>query len=244
MSQTLTYGDILKLVAIGMVAPTILNMLGAGPQTPAKKGYGPLADLQWGTVNGLTQPGLNPGYMTFGGHPPPMYQTTNPVQSQYYWGMHPYMQTMENLGTYNNVPEAPATPFGIQQQQGPWNAQKFINETIGTPQYQAATQGSGQTPVQFAPATSYGGATMPVNPSDMLNPTMAPAPTTAPAPQASYNPQQFAVPQVTQVPAVPQVNMNFTPVTVPATLPDWAPGQWDLTQPVTPYGTTPVPAKV
>ena len=55
-----------------------------------------------------------------------------------------------------------------------------------------------------------------------------------------YNAQNFALPEG---PAVPQVNMNFTPVTVPTNLPNWAPGQWDLTQPVTPYGTTPAPVK-
>jgi hypothetical protein len=44
-------------------------------------------------------------------------------------------------------------------------------------------------------------------------------------------------------PVVPQVNMNFTPVTVPTTLPEWAPGMYDLNQPIAPYGTTPVPVK-
>ena len=146
--------------------------------------------------------------------------------------MHPYMHTQADLANYNQV-NAPAQPFGIQQQQGPWDYQKFIRETIGTPQYQAATQGSGQTPTQFAPATSYGGATVPVNPTAMLNP--APAPATAPIPQSSYTPPQFVAPLVTAVPTVPTVNMTFAPVAIP----DWA-----TALPVTPYGTTPVPVKV
>ena len=239
MSGTISYGDIAGLIAAGLVLPSVLGLI--GPQQPGtgKKGYGPLAPIEWGKLSGgLTNPGLNPGYLTFGGAPPPMYQTTNDVQSQYYWGMHPYMHTKEDLANYNQV-NAPAQPFGIQQAQGPWDYQKFIRETIGTPQYQAAAQGSGQTPGTFAPATSYAGGTPPVTQPQVPNPTAA---TFTPSAQPmAYNPQSAVVPET---PVVPQVNMNFTPVTVPTNLPNWAPGQWDLTQPVTPYGTTPAPVKV
>jgi hypothetical protein len=49
----------------------------------------------------------------------PMYATTSPVQSQFYWGGHPYMPDYPSLQNYNNVPAAPATPWGLQQMSGP-----------------------------------------------------------------------------------------------------------------------------
>jgi hypothetical protein len=73
------------------------------------------------TGTNLVNPGLNPGWVVTGVNPP-MYQTTNPYQSQYYWGKHPYMQNMADLARYNQVPGAPAQPFGLQA--GPnfdWN---------------------------------------------------------------------------------------------------------------------------
>jgi hypothetical protein len=61
----------------------------------------------------LVNSGLNPGWVVTGVNPP-MYQTTNPYQSQYYWGKRPLMQNMADLAKYNQVPEAPAVPFGLQ----------------------------------------------------------------------------------------------------------------------------------
>ena len=238
MSGTITYGDVAKLVAAGYVLPSVLGLIGGAPAAPGRKGYGPLAPIQWGTLEGgLTNPGLNPGFLTFGGNPPPMYKTTDPIQSQYYWGLQPYMRTQADLANYNQV-QAPAVPFGLQQQRGPMDYQKFIRETIGTPEYQqAAIGGSTQYPGGFAPATSVVGGSMPsapVMPQAQFN---TPVPTTQPQ---TFAPQPFAIPQA---PVVPQVNMQFTPVTVPTTLPTWAPGMYDINQPVAPYGTTPVPAK-
>jgi len=58
--------------------------------------------------------GLNPGWIA----PTPHYQTTNPAQSQYYWGSHPYQQGPQfDPVLYNNVPAAPATPWGAQSAQ-------------------------------------------------------------------------------------------------------------------------------
>jgi hypothetical protein len=45
----------------------------------------------------------------------PFYQTTSPVQSQYYWGVKPYVPLGGDMTQYNQVPEAPAVPFGIRQ---------------------------------------------------------------------------------------------------------------------------------
>ena len=198
-----------------------------------KHTYGPLAPIQWGTTNGLTNPGLNPG---FGVTPPAFYQTTDPVQSQYYWGMHPYMQTQADLPNYNTVPEAPAVPFGIQQSRQPFDVNSFIQNQMG-PDFQFATQG---TSPQYAGkpsySTSYGGAAVPGQPTPAIasrisSTAQVPIPATS-----TYTPQNLAtyLPPVT---TVPQVNMNFAPVAPQPlnTLPDWAPGQLDLTQPVAPY---------
>lgn len=45
----------------------------------------------------------------------PYYNTTSPVQSQYYWGVHPYVPLGGDLRQYNQIPEAPVRPWGIQQ---------------------------------------------------------------------------------------------------------------------------------
>jgi hypothetical protein len=238
MSGTITYGDVAKLVAAGYVLPSVLALIGGPPAAPGRRGYGPLAPIEWGTLEGgLTNPGLNPGFLTFGGSPPPAYQTTNPLQSQYYWGLQPYMQTQADLANYNQV-QMPAVPFGQQQPRGAFDTQRFINETIGTPEYQQAAMGaSTQYPGGVAPATSYQGGV--VAPAPMM-----PTPQfTTPVPTAQLMntmAPQFNMPVA---PVVPQVNMNFTPVTVPTTLPEWAPGMYDLNQPIAPYGTTPVPVK-
>jgi hypothetical protein len=42
----------------------------------------------------------------------PFYVGTTENQGQYYWGRHPYMQTLEQLANYNYVPNAPRQPFG------------------------------------------------------------------------------------------------------------------------------------
>jgi len=239
MSGTITYGDVAKLVAAGYVLPSVLALIGgAPPAAPGRRGYGPLAPIQWGTLEGgLTNPGLNPGFLTFGGSPPPAYQTTNPLQSQYYWGLQPYMQTQADLANYNQV-QMPAVPFGQQQPRGAFDTQKFIRETIGTPEYQQAAMGaSTQYPGGVAPATSYQGGV--VAPAPMMPTPQFTTPVPTAQPMNTMAPQ-FNMPVA---PAIPQVNMNFTPVTVPDTLPEWAPGMYDINQPVAPYGTTPVPVK-
>ena len=63
------------------------------------------------TQGALVNPGLNPGYI----QATPAYQTTNPVQSKFYWGQHPYAIGPADIGAYNYTPQAPATPWGAQQ---------------------------------------------------------------------------------------------------------------------------------
>lgn len=150
--------------------------------------------------------------------------------------MHPYMQTQADLANYNNVPEAPTVPFGVQQSRQPFDVNSFIQNQMG-PDFQFATQG---TSPQYAGnpsySTSYAGAPVPNQATPGIAPTIS-ATAQSPIPAMStYTPQNLAtyLPPTT---TVPQVNMNFAPV-IPQplnTLPEWAPGQLDLTQPIAPY---------
>lgn len=60
----------------------------------------------------LQYPGINPGLV--GAAVGPAYNTTSPVQSQYYWGRQPYFAYNEDLANYNRTP-MPVQPWGIQQ---------------------------------------------------------------------------------------------------------------------------------
>lgn len=62
----------------------------------------------------LANPGLNPGWMMDAANKP-FYDTTSDVQSQFYWGKHPYAATEADLANYNNIPEAPSQPWGLKQ---------------------------------------------------------------------------------------------------------------------------------
>jgi len=114
-------------------------------------------------------PGLNPGYMEQGVKP--MYETTSPVQAQYYWGKQPYMESMEDLQrTYNQVPGAPEQPWGTTQ--GWWEQPIDYSKIIGSgpiapqgmpqfnsalPQvdYRAQANQMIRTPAQLAPYNTF-----------------------------------------------------------------------------------------
>ena len=82
--------------------PTARDM---GTFTPAPPDPSFSMPLQYG--------GLNPGLIGAGIRP--AYQTTSPVQAQYYYGRQPFMATPADLDRYNQSPFMPAQPFGIQQ---------------------------------------------------------------------------------------------------------------------------------
>jgi hypothetical protein len=69
----------------------------------------------WGTAPQVKIPGgLNPGFI----EPPTYYQTTDPAQSKYYWGEHPYQPTQTfNKQLYNTLPNAPVSPWGLGKTQ-------------------------------------------------------------------------------------------------------------------------------
>lgn len=73
--------------------------------------------------------GLNPGWIT---NVPQFYQTTNPAQSQYYWGAHPFQPGPTfNPTLYNQVPNAPQQPFGLGYAQTSASAQDVLNAMQG-----------------------------------------------------------------------------------------------------------------
>lgn len=97
-----------------VATPTIPNPLEPppAPQRPDMGTFTPAApDPSWSIP--LQYPGMNPGLVGAGIRP--AYQTTSPVQSQYYWGRQPFFATPDELGRYGTSPFQPAEPFGIQQ---------------------------------------------------------------------------------------------------------------------------------
>ena len=96
-----------------------------GEEPPKWSGWGPVDPLKFGQVGQINNPGLNPGWI----QPTPFYNTTSPVQSQYYWGQHPYQPGPTfNQALYNTVPAAPATPFGLQQMYTPTDLNQYLSQ--------------------------------------------------------------------------------------------------------------------
>jgi hypothetical protein len=82
---------------------------------------------------------LNPGYI----QPTAFYNTTDPAQSQFYWGGHgPQFGPTFNAEAYNQV-AAPNTPFGISQ----------VARPLSPADYAAIAAGTYQPPAAVAPAT-------------------------------------------------------------------------------------------
>ena len=114
------------------------NAINPPPTVPGRRPYAPLPPLTYGTgdLAPLVNPGLNPGQI----RATPYYQTTDPVQSQYYWGQRPYMASAADLANYNVIPDAPAQPFGIRQSRPALDVPQFIRQNIN-PTTQAAYMG-------------------------------------------------------------------------------------------------------
>ena len=97
-----------------IVATPVINAAANPPAPVTAPGYTftPQApDPRWSQP--LQQPGLNAGMIGAGIQP--AYNTTSPVQSQYYWGRQPQFDQMSDLSRYNQVPGRPAQPWGLQQ---------------------------------------------------------------------------------------------------------------------------------
>ena len=143
----------------GVVAGGALlnNAINPPPTAPGPYQWSTLPPLTYGTgdLPALVNPGLNPGKI----RATPYYQTTDPVQSQYYWGQRPYMASEADLPNYNVIPDAPAIPFGIQQSRPALDVPQFIRQNIN-PTTQAAYMGA--APV--APVAPMSSAPVNINP--------------------------------------------------------------------------------
>jgi hypothetical protein len=140
---------------IGAVITNVSNM----PTTPTTTGKG--YTLNWGTPPTINLPGVNPG--TYAQAVKPYYTNVTEIQPQYYWGKHPYAATEADLANYNNIPGAPAQPFGAQFSAVGGNRRMDVNQFIQDyldPQYQAGYIGSQpqfagiagtRSPIQAAP---------------------------------------------------------------------------------------------
>ena len=101
---------------VGAIAatPAIPNPL-EPPEAPKRPDMGTFTpsspDPSWSIP--LQYPGMNPGLVGAGIRP--AYQTTSPVQSQYYWGRQPFFATADDLSRYGTSPFQPTQPFGLQQ---------------------------------------------------------------------------------------------------------------------------------
>ena len=134
MANSISYGDIAKLVAAGLVLPSILSAISPeGPSGPKKPSYGPIPPVNWGSASALVNPGANPGWFV-GGYPTPAYETTNPYQAQFYWGQQPYVGPGQSREVYNQVPPGVgAQGFGLQAGPAQYNTAQLLNQINQTP---------------------------------------------------------------------------------------------------------------
>lgn len=109
------------LAVIG--AANVLGPILVEPPKVQIPSYGPLPPIEFGKTGQLDLPGTNPGYFT---SPTPFYQTTSPVQSQFFWGTRPLQTGTFSQEAYNQVPGAPAVPFGIRGLDTPTNINEFL----------------------------------------------------------------------------------------------------------------------
>ena len=112
------------------VLPPIIPPVVVPPETPGPKVWDPI-NVSFKTLPLLPNPGLNPGFI----QAQPQYQTTSPVQSQYYWGQHPYQSGGEDRMTfdpalYKQVP-APVSPWGLQELYTPTNIAQYLASLQG-----------------------------------------------------------------------------------------------------------------
>ena len=124
----------------------------SGAATPAQTSTANQSKWSWGTPPTIVKPGLNPGYYAQAVHP--YYTNTTPIQGQYYWGVHPSAQTPADLVNINNIPGAPAQPWGAAKSAvggtQPLDINAYIQQLL-SPQNVAATTG---TVAPVAPVTT------------------------------------------------------------------------------------------
>lgn len=126
------------LMAAGALAPGVLNALGfTGGAGSKGTNYAPIAIPKVAdSTTKLVTPGVNPGLLTA----VPAYETTDPTQSQFYWGKQPYIETAADASKLN-APELVGPHGWAPAPQQAFDVNAFIRNTIN-PQWQAASAGS------------------------------------------------------------------------------------------------------
>ena len=107
----------------GLVAGAVLPGLITPPAKPKWAGWGPIDPLTLKHLTALEAPGVNPGYFT---RATPFYNTQSPVQSEYYWGQHPYQSGAQFSQTQYNAVPAPVQPWGLQQMYTPTDINQYL----------------------------------------------------------------------------------------------------------------------
>jgi len=119
-----------KVAAGYMLAPTVLNAFGLGPQDQTQtQQLSAIPPTNWNSTNKLVDPGVNPGWI----NPTEVYQQTNPTDAKFYWGQHPYMATESDLPHYNAIANLPVTPWGHHEQTKPLDVDQFTQTLLGGP---------------------------------------------------------------------------------------------------------------
>lgn len=104
--------------------------------------YTPIPAWSGAKVNPV--PAVNPGMIAA----KPTYQTTSPVQAQYYWGNQPAVTSTAQLANPPKATNIPAQPWGLQQGPQPFNLNAFLQNLNA--QYRAPTPVAPVAPVTVA----------------------------------------------------------------------------------------------
>ena len=157
------YGQYAAAVAAGLILPNLIHPMQPGT---TGGGYAGESPWTWGSAPATKYPGVNPGLME--GQITPYYtDNTSPDQAQYYWGLHQPLTSPQNIGQqWNNIPNAPATPWGTATGAvggtEHLDIPQFVQNTIQTPGYQA---GFGHAPQPVTPTQAP--AYIPPTPQEM-----------------------------------------------------------------------------
>ena len=133
------------------------GLLGDGSgDTSTGSGDSSTSPYTWGLAQPLVDPGVNPGFIGKVASQP-FYTSTNPTDAQYYWGVHNAINKMEDLNQYNNLPNAPATPWGAGRTavggQSQLNIPNFVSQYITNPAWTGVMNAAGPGYTASGPVT-------------------------------------------------------------------------------------------
>jgi hypothetical protein len=152
--DTLGVGGTAALLGGAAAASGLLDN-GSG-DTSTGSGDSSTSPYTWGLAQTLVDPGVNPGFIGKVASQP-FYTSTNPTDAQYYWGVHNAINKMEDLNQYNNLPNAPATPWGAGRTavggQSQLNIPNFVSQYITNPAWTGVMNAAGPGYTASGPVT-------------------------------------------------------------------------------------------